>query len=250
MHGIPLVQVDGSGWGEGSMKVRTKRPARERFRLLLARFREVRELRWSLDRRASERSQERFAEYLGKKVKDWDRALAKLEPFEKAAIIAPVRFAVDEERKSLRSECNWIEYQLRGLADEADPLPGESWEKLHETSATTYQSSGAGPRYARAMAEIYAEQARLRGVEARVEILEWDNPRPYSPRGFLVQVRVAEWIDAEIVRRGRGYTFREWMKACLVKGCNPRVFNPWIPYGMEAKVGLDYYGRDLPGWPK
>jgi hypothetical protein len=65
--------------------------------------------------------------------------------------------------------------------------------------------------------------------------------------GFNIFVQVAEPIDVEILRYKPDVTIREWLQFVLRSGCNPRVYAP-LPHGFEAKVGLDAFGNDLPGY--
>lgn len=43
-------------------------------------------------------------------------------------------------------------------------------------------------------------------------------------------------------------TIREQVKMCWGRGINPRVYCPFLPHGYEGKVGLDFFGNDLPGY--
>ena len=63
----------------------------------------------------------------------------------------------------------------------------------------------------------------------------------------LAAVRVADAVDAEILRRCPPPTLREQVRRSWARGVNPRVFNPFLPHGYEEQVGIDFFGRDLRG---
>ena len=39
-------------------------------------------------------------------------------------------------------------------------------------------------------------------------------------------------------------SFKDQIKSCWKRGVNPRVYNPFLPAGLEEKLGLDYFGGE------
>lgn len=62
---------------------------------------------------------------------------------------------------------------------------------------------------------------------------------------FRIYVCVGDLFEVEVVKRLPGLTLCEWLKLCMQLGANPRVYNPFLPHGLEAKLGLDYFGNDV-----
>lgn len=141
---------------------------------------------------------------------------------------------------SLRPEINWIEYQLRVLARVTPPLPGEEW-LIYERFTIYRYSTQTNPRaYTEGSAKLAALELQAHGLTSRVRQVD------KSVLTFLVEVQVSEPLDLEILRRAPSpLTFRDWLKACLQMGLNPRVFAPLLPWDTETRLGLDAFGRDL-----
>ena len=66
-----------------------------------------------------------------------------------------------------------------------------------------------------------------------------------TPDYIIVEAAVADAFEVEVLKRLPGLTLREWLKRCMQFGANPRVYNPFLPHGLEAKLGLDYFGNDV-----
>lgn len=102
----------------------------------------------------------------------------------------------------------------------------------------TYSSSDGGSgKYAQCQAKLTLAELEPFKVEARIE---------EKARESLVWVKVAEALDAEILRRSAYLSMRDWVRLCWKFGCQPRVFNPYLPHDFEAKNGLDYFGNEVP----
>jgi hypothetical protein len=82
------------------------------------------------------------------------------------------------------------------------------------------------------------------GVKARVERVV--RPSTVIKSGlvsFQVTAMVSDSIDVEIIKN-KQESLRDWLKNCWKRGVNPRVYNPWLPPGLEDKMGLDYFGNE------
>jgi hypothetical protein len=150
-------------------------------------------------------------------------------------------------------ELNWINVQLDRLAQTLIPKTGSLWTSVRTVWGSTYNTQGFGANaYARGAAQNYALNFEALGLETRV--VEIKKPRPkvsYRPVGgyihtsdWEVQVK-ASYCDIEIAKRKPALSLRDWVKACWAKQLNPRVFDPWLPHDLEARLGIDYQGRDV-----
>jgi hypothetical protein len=62
---------------------------------------------------------------------------------------------------------------------------------------------------------------------------------------YIVEVAVTEPLDIEILKyRNDPQTLREWVKDSWRKGINPRVLMPFLPYGYEEEMNLNYFGGE------
>lgn len=257
------LQLDLFAW-----KPSPQRPDRERFAELLKQRRvlgerhasELKELHDQLDQRLDDECR-KLLKVSGKKTpKDRDK-LRRLaldncrSEFEAARDAASADYGAsakirDEEQKRAESE-------LRELAAMVEVLPGHKRLLYHETWTSTYATYGNSCiSYARNIAEMRAEAPRFYGLEASVEPVKKD-PRPHygystydtsgGVRSFQVMVMVAADLDVEILRRKPHPPFRDQIKSMLKRGINPRVVDPFLPFDIAQKLGLDNFGNDLPG---
>lgn len=141
-----------------------------------------------------------------------------------------------DEEKALKAK-------LDTLAETAEIHPGEFWHGFEESWVSTYSTQGWG-------AESYARNAMkvaaLVPMHFNIETEVVKNPGSSEfTSGYVVAVKVESMLDVEIMKRKPAISFRDWMKACWKTGANPRVFNPWLPHGLEEKLGIDYHGNDI-----
>lgn len=147
-------------------------------------------------------------------------------------------------------ELNWIKVQLDRLAQTLIPKTGSLWTSVRTVWGSTYNTQGFGANaYARGAAQNYALNFEALGLETQV--VEVKRPRPKFPSmhyvhtsDWEVQVK-ASYVDIEIAKRKPTLSLRDWVKACWAKQLNPRVFDPWLPHDLEARLGIDYQGRDV-----
>ena len=98
-----------------------------------------------------------------------------------------------------------------------------------------YSSQGWGAdRYCKNDAEGKAEQARLSGLDAQVRFEEGEYCIYANTDG-------AGW---DFAMRKPVQSFKDQIKSCWKRGVNPRVYNPFLPAGLEEKLGLDYFGGE------
>lgn len=179
------------------------------------------------------------------------KAHSKLELWEMELLRAPAVDDFNRRYAELVSERNWLDHRLNQLAQEAAARPGPGWLTYQTVYGSSYATQGFGATsYARGRAKLHELEARLLGVEARVterprETVEALGRRRALLPDFLVEVKVAEPVDVEILRRQPAADLRDMLKACWGMGLNPRVYLPGLPHGIEQRMGLDYQGREI-----
>lgn len=113
--------------------------------------------------------------------------------------------------------------------------------------ANSYRTVGFGcSRYAEAAAERAVEHAVVCGVTAEVRLSgEAERDRygvNYQDYAVWANVSAEGW---ELVLLKPGLSLRDWVASCWKRGVNPRVYNPWLPAGIEEKLGVGYQGQIL-----
>ena len=235
------------------MKIRRKVPTRELFATLLEQQKRKKYEHSDLYRALQEQLTEAFKRHTGKAGEAArERAVKKLPLAEYNAIRDP--YAQEYERRygELKAEIEALEKQLRVMAPHLKPLPGDQWLPFREkVYASTYSSQGLGARsYARGSCVVVAKLLESQGWTARVvDFPPGTGPdgKPYGSglESFQVEVQLAEALDVEILKRSHAPALRDQVKATLKAGLNIRVFSPFLPHGIEAKLGLDHFGNDL-----
>lgn len=134
--------------------------------------------------------------------------------------------------------------ELAPLAELRRAGPEGEWHHLDSRRAGDYRSQGYGAlRYAEGSVQLTADVARAEGFVDGVDLVVL-TARDYDDV-VVAAVRVADAVDAEILRRCPPPPLREQVRLCWSRGINPRVLNPFLPHGYEEKAGLDFFGRDL-----
>jgi hypothetical protein len=185
-----------------------------------------------------------------------DRAAAcALVPDVADAAWAQARDAYDTAYEAIAARREVLEAQLRDAAAAATVEPGEGWLPYARVYCSSYSTQGYGASgYAQRDAEMQADAVRSHGIEATVthEIGEALVPAPgpfghtYHPHeSWVVAVRVASEVDVAILKEKPRPPIKEIIRGILKRGGNPRVLFPLLPWGAEAKLGLDYFGNDL-----
>lgn len=153
----------------------------------------------------------------------------------------------------LREQEKDLKIQLNSLALTTDfREPRDTWcvWKVHSTYDHLTVGFGA-TAYAQSSAELHEQEAKSLGLEVRIDR---ESRRVQSHTAcsitdeyvtFKVMVRIHGEDDLALLDRKPGMSLREWMKACWARGKNPRVYNPYLPPGLEEKLCIDYFGRDL-----
>lgn len=129
---------------------------------------------------------------------------------------------------------------LRRLARDRDVPEADTPQVYKTTYKSTYSTQGWGAeKYARESAQLDADKVAMHGV--RVEVVRVGKPD-------VERFEVHAWTDelgVELLRDKPEVPMRDWIKACWARGVNPRVYCPFLPHGLEEKLGVDYQGRDV-----
>lgn len=160
-----------------------------------------------------------------------------------------------EPYNETQQEVRWLKVHLGRLADTLRARQGTLWLVYQEMWGSTYSSQGYGAgTYAKGAADNLAfEIETLNRIPVRVVEVKRETTHAYRSTfsigplsDWQVQAQVSEPLDIEILKRKtKGLGLREWVKACWKRGLNPRVYNPWLPHGTEARLGIDYQGNDV-----
>lgn len=158
-----------------------------------------------------------------------------LSAAEIAALHAPFKARFNEVWDSCTRAEREGEAMLVKLAAIAEIRPG-ALRVVQSVWSMSYSTQGyAAGTYARGRAEVYAVELTARGINASVR---------QSDAGFEVVVPLESELDVEICRRAPTLPFKEWLRAVLKQGCNPWVFQPFLPPNVLETVGLTWFGED------
>lgn len=117
----------------------------------------------------------------------------------------------------------------------------EEFQLMETVWESTYRSQGFGARkYAQMNAENMADHARY--YEIPVEVRQSEKKLTnvtLCDFGIWAKTTREGW---ELIRHLPGPSTKEWVRMCWKRGVNPRVYNPFLPYGYEEQNGLDYFG--------
>jgi hypothetical protein len=149
--------------------------------------------------------------------------------------------ALCREVDALRKRLN----ELAPLAEVRRAGSDGDWYPLALRTSWDYSTQGYGAgKYAEGAVQFTADVARALGFVDGVDLVVLRVPY-HTEDAWLAAVRVEDEIDVEIVKRSPPPPLREQVRLAWKRGVNPRVYNPFLPHGYEAQVGIDYFGRDL-----
>ncbi len=137
---------------------------------------------------------------------------------------------------------------LASLAETTPVWTTGDLRKAMVASAHTYMSQGYGAsRYAERQAQMVADKARFHGLTAEVRP---EGPARTESRWGITYQDYAVWVNTDedgwkLLERKPEVPLKEWLRLCWKRGVNPRVYNPFLPAGLEEKLGIDYFGNDV-----
>jgi hypothetical protein len=148
----------------------------------------------------------------------------------------PYRDQADADYAQRKATRKAAEDRLFAIAPDIIIHPTDQiWHTINKVHRSSYPNQTANEHYSEVQAELEADNYR-KHCPTLVTLIE-----PY----FTIQVGLEYVFEVDVVRYLPGLTLREWLANCMKRGANPRVYNAFLPYGLEAKLGLDNFGNDL-----
>ncbi len=173
---------------------------------------------------------------LGKKPKTYESNRKIVGPEKVKEIFDQHDAMLAEGVKGIDAQVKALDEQLRALAPSCEVKKAETLILFESTYAGAWVSSGT--EYPRGHVTMRADMLKQAGYVAEVR---------KGPGSYDLWVGVEEQLDLEILKRQPvGWTLREWVKQCWSRGLNPRVYQPFLPWGYEESVGMDQFGRERP----
>lgn len=184
-----------------------------------------------------------------RKTRDLAKMRAALGNDRVSEITAPFRERADVLYKTGVSEREReIEDKLVALAPSLEIPRTPELELRYTIYSSTYSSQGSGMhKYGRQTAQQAAEAAirhglvaEVRGINERTVRGYYGGDETYRDYGVFANTTEVGW---QIVRRLPDQTMREYLADCWKKGINPRVLNPFLPHGLEERLGVSFFGE-------
>jgi len=162
--------------------------------------------------------------------------------------------------KRQQDEVQDLERQLCEIAQK-EPVPlAEEYTKFRHVSTWTFSTQGWGAqKYAKGEAtvsalEIATTLRREHGDKIDAKYLPLTLVVPVlgtgdhggKVQGYDVLVKTTK-AGVKLLKKKPGFDLKEWVRQCWANGINPRVINPFLPHGFEAKHGLGFFGGYLKG---
>lgn len=181
-------------------------------------------------------------EKLAHKNKRTLRTCARSQKFEIETRLEAIEARKTEMRAQAAAHTfKWsaLREESRSIARKLKPRPGSARVRVDFHYMGSYRS--VGPQYDKEILLLRVEELRETGIV--VEAVT-DQKGAYTGEiiGFVESERIDPFIAAEYHREE---TLKEYVRRILKRGLNVRAVVPGLPYGIEAKLGLDYFGNDL-----
>lgn len=148
------------------------------------------------------------------------------------------------EKRKKRLKDQKKEYGYR-----AEIRKSDTPQLMYQYYSSTYASTNNGKHYAIGAANVFKELLEQRGFTAEIVENELDySSRLHQSYRYDLMVFVETPMDVEIIKyHPMHIPLDEEVRLMWKYGVNPRVFNPYLPYGFEARHGLDYFGNRIKG---
>ena len=150
-----------------------------------------------------------------------------------------------EKAKAIHTEKRTRIEHLKALMEELAPQTDltiertpDAWTLYRWFYASSYNSTGSPERYLDSSIETMKDHLRQYIPEEDMKVED-------TPGGKNLLICYSG-NGAEILKLRPHLELRTVVKNMMKRGTNPRVFYPMLPHGYEAKMGLDYFGNDLP----
>lgn len=235
--------------GEGTVKA-----SRKNFKATLEELAELRSTFWEWARAfdaACVEAQVKAAKakFPRKRIDAYSKLSKLLDKDECDSIMKHRREEAEISYNDYADEVKAIEYRLDDMAAKLKPRAGDTTATLDSVWIGSYRTQGWGAEsYAKGSADRMALRASVCKIPVEVVKRFEDINGKSKPWAFDVIVSVEDPIDVELIKRRPTLSIRDEIKFCLQHGLNIRVYNPFLPHGIEEKLGLDHFGNDVEGY--
>lgn len=118
----------------------------------------------------------------------------------------------------------------------ADVPKSERMQHVSTHYKSTWSSQGWGDvTYARNAAQNEVDRVEHNGYAGVI--------RECTGGQFEILVNVETLDGWTILKKKPGPSLAEWLRRCWKRGVNPRVYSPFLPHGLEEKLGIDFQGN-------
>lgn len=181
-------------------------------------------------------------------LEDWQQANPKKKApknIEKALADAPNLEAIKADHggraekwveETINAPMREVKDRLEHLAAGLDIPKSDEWVQIADVWASTYRGQGYGAaKYAEGSARQTADKAEFYGLETLVERVERFPSSTGAGCSFIVRAKTTP-TGAAILARKPDVPLKDWLIACRARGVNPRVYAPFMPYGVEEEL--------------
>lgn len=166
----------------------------------------------------------------GKKGKRRDKSDTEIEKVR--AIYQPI---ADKMRYKWGNARRAYEEAFFFYAILADVPKSERMQHVSTHYKSTWSTQGFGDvTYARNAAQQEVDRIEANGYTGTI--------RECGNGQFEILVNVETLDDWTILKRKPGPSLAEWIRRCWKRGVNPRVYSPFLPHGLEEKLGINFQG--------
>lgn len=180
----------------------------------------------------------------GFKNKPYQKAAAQFAAIpegERKAILDMWQPKADKFKAQFRLDNEAREKKMDELAVILMPWKTDYFTKVYVCSDNVYRSQGwEASRYAKADAQRKLDKCLKNNIPAHLVIYSYKIDQKHAWTEFQVWAQTDD-AGFEVIQR-KVESLKDFIQKCWKQGVNPRVYNPFIPVGMEEKLGLDYFG--------
>jgi len=161
-----------------------------------------------------------------------------------AAFHEPYKVEAEAMIDARNAEIGRFKTELRALAAVTDIPASPEMIRGYFVHGSKHHTQGYGAmKYARGDALDFAAKAEHYGVKAEVRpVGEPEHSCGCTYQDFETVVATNE-LGVEVLRYREEVPLKEWLAGCWKRGTNPRVYNPFLPHGLEEKLGVNFFGQ-------
>ncbi len=159
--------------------------------------------------------------------------------------------AIRDGIAAAREQLVRVKQEIEDLCKTLKPQAGNKQIALEMHYPGSWRSTCQGAHYAKGAAQADMDRALFAGIPCDVVAICYWSPDLASDSVHTREVEGC-WtavvsvdnpeVDKEILRYAPAPSLVEQVRLSWARGCNPRVFNPFLPHGFEEKHGITYQG--------